>query len=254
MLIDWFTVAAQIVNFLILVWVLKRVLYGRIVGAIQARESTIAARVAQAETAEKAAAELLAVYQAKLKDFEQRHANMLAQVAENAEKQHAEMIERARNDVRALEKKWREDLEREQHAFLVDLRGRAAAEILTVVRRAVADLACMDVQLCTVRVFLDKIRGLDGEAWKDLGKGELSIRSAFDLPEDTRAEIQQTIEEKLHAPVRLQFERAPAIGLGLELRGNGRRIGWNFEAYLEAMEEDLRVALEENAGAAAGRG
>ena len=34
MLIDWFTVAAQVVNFLVLMWLLKRFLYKPIVYAI----------------------------------------------------------------------------------------------------------------------------------------------------------------------------------------------------------------------------
>ena len=45
-------------------------------------------------------------------------------------------------------------------------------------------------------------------------------------------------------PVTLRFERAPGMGLGVELRGNGRRIGWNSDSYLEAMEQDLKQALE----------
>ncbi len=78
MLIDWFTVGAQIVNFLILVWLLKRFLYARILSAIRTRESKIAARLAEAETAKKAAQEQLACYQAKLKDFEQHQESMLS--------------------------------------------------------------------------------------------------------------------------------------------------------------------------------
>jgi hypothetical protein len=42
MLIDWFTVGAQIVNFLILVWLLKHFLYKPILNAIDAREKRIA--------------------------------------------------------------------------------------------------------------------------------------------------------------------------------------------------------------------
>jgi F-type H+-transporting ATPase subunit b len=48
MLIDWFTVAAQAVNFLILVWLMKRFLYKPILNAIDAREKKIAATVADA--------------------------------------------------------------------------------------------------------------------------------------------------------------------------------------------------------------
>ena len=42
MLIDWFTVAAQALNFLILVWLMKRFLYKPILHAIDAREERIA--------------------------------------------------------------------------------------------------------------------------------------------------------------------------------------------------------------------
>ena len=46
MLINWFTVAAQVVNFLILAVLLKRFLYGPIVRAMAAREERIASEMA----------------------------------------------------------------------------------------------------------------------------------------------------------------------------------------------------------------
>ena len=49
MLIDWFTVSAQIVNFLILVWLLQRFLYRPILDAIDAREQRVAAALTKAE-------------------------------------------------------------------------------------------------------------------------------------------------------------------------------------------------------------
>ena len=49
MLIDWFTVIAQVINFLILVWLLKRFLYRPILNAIDAREKRIAAKIADAD-------------------------------------------------------------------------------------------------------------------------------------------------------------------------------------------------------------
>jgi F-type H+-transporting ATPase subunit b len=41
MLIDWFTVAAQAINFLILVWLLKRFLYKPVLNAVDAREKAM---------------------------------------------------------------------------------------------------------------------------------------------------------------------------------------------------------------------
>ena len=48
MLIDWFTVGAQALNFVILVWLMKRFLYQPILDAIDAREQRIAAELADA--------------------------------------------------------------------------------------------------------------------------------------------------------------------------------------------------------------
>ena len=49
MLIDWFTVGAQVLNFLVLVWLLKRFLYKPVLDAIDAREKGIASRLAEAK-------------------------------------------------------------------------------------------------------------------------------------------------------------------------------------------------------------
>ena len=49
MLIDWFTVAAQALNFVILVWLMKRFLYQPILHAIDEREKLIASELANAD-------------------------------------------------------------------------------------------------------------------------------------------------------------------------------------------------------------
>lgn len=244
MLINWFTIAAQIVNFLVLVWLLKHFLYGRILNLIDSREKKIVAGLAEAAAKEQEAGQNLARYQAQLAEFERQQEAMLADAKREAEERRQELLQAAREQVHTLQAKWQEDLERERNTFLTELRGRAATEMITITQRVVADLACLDVQQCAVQVFLDKIRLLENDAWKNIAQGDMLLRSAYDLPEDTRAEIQQIIEERLHMPVSLRFERAPEMGLGVELRGNGRRIGWNSSSYLEAMEQDLKTALE----------
>ena len=156
MLITWFTVFAQIVNFLLLVWLMNRFLYRRILGAIDARERRIAARVAEAESKEKGAAEQLALYRAKLQEFDQLRESMLAEAKLEAGRLHTEMLERAREDVRTLETKWRNDLDRECNEFWLELRRRMATGILEITRRTLADLVCLDVQECAVKVFLEE--------------------------------------------------------------------------------------------------
>ena len=52
MSIDWVTVLAQIANFLVLLWLLKRFLYRPILNGIDAREAAIAQRISDADAAQ----------------------------------------------------------------------------------------------------------------------------------------------------------------------------------------------------------
>jgi len=49
MLADWFTIVAQALNFLILVWLMKRFLYKPVLHAIDEREKRIAKELADAD-------------------------------------------------------------------------------------------------------------------------------------------------------------------------------------------------------------
>ena len=89
---------------------------------------------------------------------------MLADAREEADDQRDAMIQKARDSVRALETKWHEDLDREKAALLDEIRRRAAAEILAITRRALADLACADVEQCALQAFLDKLQSLDPQS------------------------------------------------------------------------------------------
>ena len=77
MLIDWFTVIAQIVNFLILVWLLQRFLYRPILDAIDAREKRIAAALTEAEANKEEAQKERDAFQHQNEEFSRQRASLL---------------------------------------------------------------------------------------------------------------------------------------------------------------------------------
>ena len=85
MLIDWFTVAAQAVNFLILVWLLKRFLYKPVLAAIDEREKRIATQLQDAEKKKAEALKEQTDFLHKNEEFEQQRAALLLE-ATNAAK------------------------------------------------------------------------------------------------------------------------------------------------------------------------
>src|SRR5579864_8886459 len=132
MLIDWFTVAAQLVNFVVLVGLMKYFLFGRLVHAMDAREQRIVARLAEAEENNRAAEQQVSAARAETASIQAQHDQMISAAREEAEREHKQLLQTARDSVEALEIKWREDLEREKSAFLEEIRTRAANEILAI--------------------------------------------------------------------------------------------------------------------------
>jgi len=250
MLIDWFTVIAQIVNFLLLVALLRHFLWARLVRAIDEREARVAAKVAQAEEQARDAARQVEEVRARALEMEHRREEMIVQAKKEADTERNRMIEKARETVRELETRWREDLDRERAAFFRELRRRAAGEVLTVIRRALEDLASSDLQQSATHVFLEKLHSLDLATLQAMAAEELLVRSAVELTEATRQEVRAVLGDRLRAAPRLRFECDPAMAWGMELRGNGRKIGWNPESYLDSMEESLNEALDRRADTA----
>jgi len=77
MLIDWFTVGAQALNFLILVWLMKRFLYKPILHAIDEREKRIATELANADKKKAEAQKESDEFKQKNEEFDRQRAALL---------------------------------------------------------------------------------------------------------------------------------------------------------------------------------
>src|SRR5580700_2283763 len=98
MLIDWFTVAAQVVNFLILVWLLKRFLYKPVLAAIDEREKRIATQLQDAEKKKAEALKEQTDFQHKNDEFERQRFALLLEVTSSGKNERDKLLETARRD------------------------------------------------------------------------------------------------------------------------------------------------------------
>ncbi|MAT15951.1 MAG: F0F1 ATP synthase subunit B, partial [Planctomyces sp.] len=79
MSIDWFTFTAQIINFLVLVWLLSHFLYKPIVNAMNDRQARIAAEHEQALSAKRDADSAAAAFQQKTEELAHAKDELLAE-------------------------------------------------------------------------------------------------------------------------------------------------------------------------------
>lgn len=251
MLIDWFTVSAQALNFLILVWLMKRFLYKPILNAIDAREKLIATELADADAKKNDAKKERDEFMQKNEKFDQQRANLLSQSKDEAKVEHQRLLDEAIQAADVLLEKRQEALRTEAHNLNQFINNRAKQEVFAIVRKTLSDLATVSLEERIGEAFTRRLRELDGRSKEAMGKAlkvsssATLIRSAFELPVDQRAAIQNALNETFSAEIPVKYETTPDLISGIELIANGQSLAWNIADYLSSLEKDITKLLQD---------
>src|SRR5450631_956457 len=251
MLIDWFTVGAQALNFIILVWLLRRFLYKPILNAVDAREKLIARELADAEGKKAEAQKERDAFEHKNEEFDQQRAGLLGKATDEAKAERQRLLDDARKAADALSAKRQEALRNDAHNLNQAISRRTQQEVFSIVRKALTDLATTSLEERLGEVFTRRLRELDGKAKEGVAEalrtasGPALVRSAFDLPAEQRAAIQNALNETFSAEIHLRYETAPDLVSGIELTTNGQKVAWSIADYLASLERDVGELLKE---------
>ena len=168
MLIDWFTVGAQALNFIILVWLLKRFLYKPILNAVDAREKRIAAELADADAKKAEAQKERDEFQHKNEEFDQQRAALLSKATDEAKAERQRLLDDARKAADALSAKRQEALRSDADNLNQAIRRRTQQEVFAIARKALTDLATTSLEERMSEVFTRRLRAMDGKAKEGL--------------------------------------------------------------------------------------
>jgi F-type H+-transporting ATPase subunit b len=160
MLIDWFTVGAQVVNFLILLVLLKIFLFDRIKQAMDQRENNIKERFDKAKEQEAKAKESRESFEKKTQSLQDEWDARLKQADKEAKEQRESLIKAAREEVDGLKNKWQNALEQEKASFFDRFKKQAARLIFDTVEKTLSHLADTRAQDQAVKKFLSRF-----ESW-----------------------------------------------------------------------------------------
>jgi len=250
MLIDWFTVGAQALNFLILVWLLKHFLYKPILNAIDTRKKDIAAQLADAQTKKTEAQKEHDDFQSKNKAFDEQRSALLAKAVGEAKTERERLLDEARKAADNLRDVQATALRNDQARLGTEITRTAKEEVFAIARKTLADLATASLEERVGAVFTRRLRELNGKAKETLGAALKAssepalLQSAFDLPAEQRATIQNALNETFSAEIRVRFETAPDAICGIELAANGQKIGWSIADYLKSLDRKVGALLD----------
>ena len=253
MLINWFTVIAQAINFLILVWLLKRFLYKPILHAIDEREKGIATQLADAEAMKAEAHKERDDFQKKKEAFDKERAALLKKATGEANAERQRLLDGAQKDAEALRAKRQEALQTEQRNLSREITRWAQKEVFAIAHKTLVDLAGTSLEERMSEVFVGRLRALNGEAKEQLVAALKTsalpaiVRSAYDLAPAQQTAIESAVKKTFGAAAQVHFQIAPELVSGIELSTNGHKIAWSIADYLSTLEKSAGELLRGDA-------
>lgn len=221
MQVDWWTLALQTVNFLVVVWLLGRFLYRPVRRMIEEREAADRKATEDAEEKARKAEAARADYEAKRAELDQTYRKREADLHAAAATERDTMLEAAQNEADTLIAEARDRIARERREALEALQARIAglaADLAKIALSGQAPSAAAEVE--QVAAFLDGLPGSEREALRrDLSadRAAVTITTAAPLPEDLRTAWRTALYQRLGEDLRVEFDEDPAILGGVEL-------------------------------------
>ena len=251
MQINWFTVVAQVINFLILVWLLKRFLYKPILNAIDERENKIAAQIKDAEAKDAKAKKEQAEFAKKNETFDQEKKGLMDKTVAETNKEKEKLLEAARDEATALRSKLDNSLKEMQENLNRDIAQKTQQEVFAIARKTLADLASLSLEEQSANIFIKRLHDLKKEEKQQFieafkaGSNSILVQSAFDLPKKQQTDIGSAVNGIFGKEAQFQFKTAPEIISGIELTSNGYKLAWSISEYLNSLQKDISETLND---------
>jgi len=244
MQVDWITVVAQIINFLILVWLLHRFLYGPITRAMERREDRIKTRLDDAAREREKAEAKQQELDEKLQELEDQREARLEEAREEAEQLKHKLEREAREEVDRKREAWLVEMREDREDFTVQLRETMSEGFRDLADDALRTLADSSLSERMAAVLLDRLQNLSDDDAGRLAEavreeGAVMIESGQPLGADTRRRLTHAVHELIGGQFDVEYEGETPGLVGIRLRAGSATIEWSVDTYLDRFVDRL---------------
>ena len=246
MQIDWSTFLLEVVNFLVLIWILKRFLYQPVLAVIARRRAAIEAALGEARDGQRRAEALRAQYEGRLADWERERQGARAALERELEGERARALASLREAIDQEREKSRVQDERREGERRQRCEEQALALGARFATRLLERLAGPEVEPSILALVLEDLEKLPDEqrsvlrrAW-EASNGPAEVVSARPLEAGPRAELEQALRGLLGPGLACEYRMDEALGAGLRISLGPWTLGANLQDELEGFADAAR--------------
>ncbi|KKN12630.1 hypothetical protein LCGC14_1014560 [marine sediment metagenome] len=250
MLIDWFTVAAQILNFLVLVWLLKRFLYNPILNAVDAREEHIETQIKQADELKQQAEEARTTFESKAMAFDTSQQQRLDALDKDIEQQRQDRLNTVREEAQQLEEKLKQGRDNQQRSLSKQLTIDIQNEVFAIAEKTLMDLADTSLQDKMTTQFIKQLQAYNNSELVEFNQSlaisnePLMVHSAMPLSESQCQDIEQAVKGIFELNKPIAFLIKPELIAGIALFSDGQKIAWSINDYLKSLSDSIANSFQ----------
>ena len=245
---SWTTFFFEIINFLVLVWILQRFLYKPVMKVIAQRKANIEGRMEEAKAIQSAAQELQRQYENRMADWEKEKDKARTQLLDEFATERARLmaellksLEQERERNRVLEQKYAIELRKKMEQESCATASRFAALLLSRIASAQLEDSIRELMIEDLsHLTQDKIQSLR-QACEDTDT-PLKVTSAYPVDNDARAAITRALASLIAKPVVCNFVRNPDLLAGFHVSVGFWALDCNLKDGLNFFAEAARRA------------
>ena len=241
--LSWSTFLLEIINFLILVWILKRFFYKPVLNVIARRRSVIEKTLNDANALSEDAEALRVQYENRLADWEKERQAAHTSLDKEIEMERAQRMDALRTALGEEREKTRIIEQRRQEASQLHIEKTALAQGVQFSTRLLSVAAGPELEQRLLDLLLKELSSLPTERLSTLraaaGKtaDRILVASAYPLDDDTRLSLESTLGSILAVTTPFHYEQDKELLAGLRVTMGAWVLRANLQDELKSFAE-----------------
>ena len=241
--LNWSTFVLEIINFLILVWILKRFLYKPVLDVIARRRAGIEQTLAEAKNLHEDAEALREQYEHRLQDWEQERQQARDALQAEMGKERSRLTQELLTSLGQEQEKARVSEQRRLQLAISKSEEIALTQGAQFATRLLESVLGPETEARFLQLLIDDLGQLSPErldalraSWGEM-PNEIHIASAYPLTESQRQTLEQALKEMTQLSLPFRYEQDDTLLAGLCINIGTWMLGMNVRDELKGFVE-----------------
>jgi F-type H+-transporting ATPase subunit b len=241
--LNWSTFILEIINFLVLVWILKHFFYKPVLNIIARRKADIDNTLTQAKDLHTEAEALRHQYEHRLQDWEQEKQLARDELRTEINQERARLMQELQQSLEQERKKIEVSNQQRLQATINKAEETSLAHSAQFATRLLESVSGPEVEGHLLTLLIDELKQLPAgrldmlrASWGE-APSEIHIVSAFPLSENPRQSLEQVLRDITQLNLPFQYEQDKALLAGLRISIGAWVLGINLQDELKGFVE-----------------